>query len=277
MSSTRRSPSDGHVVTIVGIASADLKFPRTRILAATHLHPAGHVCRVAGCAMGAGTGPIEGHPVAADGHDRTARSCWSPGPGLSANRNGCHAPVHPLAGTDCSERSSNAAHACRRRFARPAHCLCERRESLLARALAVAGRLRSAGTGRDSSPVDPPGSDRKPRLGHVGAVAGVGVAVLLVRALCLGPSIPRLSELAVDANALAFALGARSLRAWFGVTPAVSVSGALRTAVRAAQPRRHRCHDTTSATAGHFGAGVCRHATSRLWLAHSQLSSAAAR
>jgi putative ABC transport system permease protein len=64
-------------------------------------------------------------------------------------------------------------------------------------------------------------------LGMCGAVAGVGVAVLLVRALVLlGPtSIPRLSELAVDANALAFALGAAIVTSLtFGVTPAVSVS-----------------------------------------------------
>src|SRR5260370_42572294 len=60
-----------------------------------------------------------------------------------------------------------------------------------------------------------------------GAVAGVSVAIWLVRALVLlGPaSIPRLSELAVDANALAFAVGAAIVTSLaFGVTPAVSVS-----------------------------------------------------
>src|SRR5260370_42467527 len=60
-----------------------------------------------------------------------------------------------------------------------------------------------------------------------GAVAGVSVAIWLVRALVLlaPTSIPRLSELAVDANALAFALGAAIVTSLaFGVTPAVSVS-----------------------------------------------------
>ena len=64
-------------------------------------------------------------------------------------------------------------------------------------------------------------------LGLFGAVAGVGVAVLLVRALVLlGPtSIPRLSELAVDANALAFALSAAIVTSLVcGATPAVSLS-----------------------------------------------------
>jgi len=46
-------------------------------------------------------------------------------------------------------------------------------------------------------------------LGTLGAAAGIGLAVLLVRAFVLlgPPSIPRLASLAVDVNVLAFALG----------------------------------------------------------------------
>lgn len=65
-------------------------------------------------------------------------------------------------------------------------------------------------------------------LGMLGAAAGVGLAVLLVRALVLlGPtSIPRLSDLTVDANVLAFALGAAiATSIAFGLTPVVSVWG----------------------------------------------------
>lgn len=67
-------------------------------------------------------------------------------------------------------------------------------------------------------------------LGMLGAVAGVAMAMLLVRALVLlGPaSIPRLASLTVDANVLAFALGAAIVTTIaFGLTPAVSVSGRL--------------------------------------------------
>ena len=65
-------------------------------------------------------------------------------------------------------------------------------------------------------------------LGMLGAAAGVGMAVLLVRALVLlGPaSIPRLAALTIDANVLAFALGAAiATSIAFGLTPAVLVSG----------------------------------------------------
>jgi putative ABC transport system permease protein len=65
-------------------------------------------------------------------------------------------------------------------------------------------------------------------LGMLGAVAGVGLAILLVRALVLlGPaSIPRLATLTVDANVLAFALvAAIATSLAFGLTPAVLVSG----------------------------------------------------
>jgi putative ABC transport system permease protein len=65
-------------------------------------------------------------------------------------------------------------------------------------------------------------------LGMVGAAAGVCLAILLVRALVLlGPaSIPRLASLTVDANVLACALGAAiATSVAFGLTPAVSVSG----------------------------------------------------
>jgi putative ABC transport system permease protein len=65
-------------------------------------------------------------------------------------------------------------------------------------------------------------------LGMLGAAAGVGVAVVLVRALVLlGPaSIPRLATLTVDVNVLAFALGAGiATSIAFGLTPALSVSG----------------------------------------------------
>src|SRR5438094_9832878 len=67
-------------------------------------------------------------------------------------------------------------------------------------------------------------------LGMFGAAAGVGIAVLLVRALVLlGPaSIPRLAALTVDVNVLAFALGvAIATSITFGLTPAVLVSGRL--------------------------------------------------
>ena len=65
-------------------------------------------------------------------------------------------------------------------------------------------------------------------LGAIGAAAGVGVAIVLVRALVLlGPaSIPRLSTLTVDANVLAFAVGiAIATSIVFGLMPAVLVSG----------------------------------------------------
>jgi predicted permease len=65
-------------------------------------------------------------------------------------------------------------------------------------------------------------------FGMLGAAAGVGIAVLLVRALVLlGPaSIPRLAALTVDANVLAFAVGAAIVTSIvFGLAPAVMVSG----------------------------------------------------
>jgi putative ABC transport system permease protein len=65
-------------------------------------------------------------------------------------------------------------------------------------------------------------------LGMLGAAAGVGLALLLVRALVLlGPaSIPRLATLTVDTNVLAFAAGvAIATSIAFGLTPAVLVSG----------------------------------------------------
>jgi putative ABC transport system permease protein len=67
-------------------------------------------------------------------------------------------------------------------------------------------------------------------LGILGATAGVSVAVLLVRAVVLlGPaSIPRLSTLTVDLDVLAFALGAAIVTSIaFGLTPALSVSRRL--------------------------------------------------
>ena len=65
-------------------------------------------------------------------------------------------------------------------------------------------------------------------LGAIGATAGVGVAIVLVRALVLlGPaSIPRLATLSVDANVLAFAVSvAIATSIVFGLMPAVLVSG----------------------------------------------------
>ena len=67
-------------------------------------------------------------------------------------------------------------------------------------------------------------------LGMLGAAAGVGMAILLVRALVLlGPaSIPRLATLTVDVTVLAFAVGvAIATSIAFGLTPAVLVSGRL--------------------------------------------------
>ena len=67
-------------------------------------------------------------------------------------------------------------------------------------------------------------------LGTLGAAAGVGLAVLLVRALVLlgPPSIPRLASLAVDVNVLAFALGTAVVTSTaFGLAPVVLVSGGL--------------------------------------------------
>ena len=89
-------------------------------------------------------------------------------------------------------------------------------------------------------------------LGMLGAAAGVGIAVLLVRALVLlGPaSIPRLALLTVDANVLAFAVGAAiATSIAFGLAPAVWVSGdkrvtVLSRSVAAAQLGRGRvAHD----------------------------------
>jgi putative ABC transport system permease protein len=65
-------------------------------------------------------------------------------------------------------------------------------------------------------------------LGMLGAAAGVGIAIVLVRALVLlGPaSIPRLATLAVDANVLLFAVvAAITTSVVFGLMPAVLVSG----------------------------------------------------
>ena len=67
-------------------------------------------------------------------------------------------------------------------------------------------------------------------LGMLGALAGIGLAVLLIRALVLlGPaSIPRLATLTVDANVLAFAVGAAiTTSIVFGLAPAVMMSGRL--------------------------------------------------
>lgn len=65
-------------------------------------------------------------------------------------------------------------------------------------------------------------------LGMLGAAAGIGLAHLLVRALVLlGPaSIPRLSTLAIDVNVLAFALAAAIATSLaFGLAPIVAVPG----------------------------------------------------
>ena len=67
-------------------------------------------------------------------------------------------------------------------------------------------------------------------LGMLGAVAGVGIAIGLVRALVLlGPeTIPRLATLTVDTTMLAFALAAAFVTSLaFGLAPAVLVSGRL--------------------------------------------------
>jgi len=64
-------------------------------------------------------------------------------------------------------------------------------------------------------------------LGALGTIAGASLAFLLVRALVfLGPSsIPRLSEVAVDAHVLAFAAGAAIVTSLvFGLAPALSAS-----------------------------------------------------
>ena len=65
-------------------------------------------------------------------------------------------------------------------------------------------------------------------LGMLGGLAGVGMAMFLVRVLVLlGPaSIPRLATLTVDLNVLAFAVGAAIVTSIvFGLAPAVMVSG----------------------------------------------------
>ena len=65
-------------------------------------------------------------------------------------------------------------------------------------------------------------------LGALGTIAGVNLAVVLVRALVLlGPSsIPRLAEVSVDVHVLAFAAGAAIVTSLvFGLTPAISASG----------------------------------------------------
>jgi putative ABC transport system permease protein len=100
-------------------------------------------------------------------------------------------------------------------------------------------------------------------LGLIGGAAGVGVAIWLVRALVLlGPaSIPRLSELAVDANALVFALSAAVVTSFaFGVTPAVSVA--------------RRRTDGSFALSSHGTVGASRTNTRRL-LVISELAFAA--
>ena len=65
-------------------------------------------------------------------------------------------------------------------------------------------------------------------LGVLGTIAGASLAFLPVRALVLlGPSlIPRLSEVAVDGHVLSFAAGAAIVTSFvFGLTPAISASG----------------------------------------------------
>jgi putative ABC transport system permease protein len=67
-------------------------------------------------------------------------------------------------------------------------------------------------------------------IGLAGAAAGVGIAYMLVRALVVfGPtSIPRLADLTVNVNVLAFALGAAIVTSIaFGLTPAAWSSGWL--------------------------------------------------
>jgi putative ABC transport system permease protein len=71
-------------------------------------------------------------------------------------------------------------------------------------------------------------------LGMLGAAAGVGIAIVLVRALVLfGPaSIPRLATLTVDASVLAFAVTvAIATSIAFGLTPARSFARSSRGAV----------------------------------------------
>ena len=71
-------------------------------------------------------------------------------------------------------------------------------------------------------------------LGMLGAAAGVGIAIVLVRALVLfGPaSIPRLATLTVDASVLAFAVAvAIATSIAFGLTPARSFALSSRGAV----------------------------------------------
>jgi putative ABC transport system permease protein len=65
-------------------------------------------------------------------------------------------------------------------------------------------------------------------LGFLGTIGGVGLAVLPVRALVLlsPSSIPRLSEVSVDIHVLAFAAGAAVVTSLvFGLIPALSASG----------------------------------------------------
>ena len=65
-------------------------------------------------------------------------------------------------------------------------------------------------------------------LGVLGTIAGASLAFLPVRALVLlGPSsIPRLSEVAIDVHVLVFAAGAALVTSLvFGLTPAISASG----------------------------------------------------
>jgi putative ABC transport system permease protein len=68
-------------------------------------------------------------------------------------------------------------------------------------------------------------------LGVLGTIGGVGLAVVPVRALVLlyPSSIPRLSEIAVDVHVLGFAAGAAIVTSLvFGLTPALSTSAGQR-------------------------------------------------
>ena len=201
---------DGHAVTIVGVASADLNFPAAAefwqplIFTPRDLAPA-----VAGRTMGAGAGPVEDHRVAPPGDHRTANGGRSLAQEFPETEKDVTLLAIPLHERIVGRHPADVVRA----FGAVTLVLliaCANVASLLL--------ARAQARGREVAVRSALGATRRQLiaqllteslvLGMLGGAAGVGVAVLLVRALVLlGPaSIPRLAALTVDMNVLAFAL-----------------------------------------------------------------------